>query len=331
MVESSPHVAADKLRHRKVSMKRKKALFVYNPYAGTQQIKTKLSDILQIFTNAGWETTCLPTAGTGDARIYVRDRGEGFESIICSGGDGTLEEAVSGLLDGARYEGKPLLPLGYIPAGSTNDFGASLGISKEMTEAAQMIVEGNTFRCDIGGFNEEDYFVYVAAFGIFTEVSYDTPQDMKNMLGHAAYVLRGIQSLSSLKTYHVKVEADEVQIEDDFAIGMVTNSRSVGGFRNITGKYVDLDDGLFEATFIKMPRNPVELNQIITSLTSQDLDCPYIYSFKAAHIQVTSQDPVPWTRDGEYGGTHEQVILENKKQAVELYVPAAEEEPQTEG
>ena len=231
-------------------MEKKKILFIYNPKAGKAKIKSNLLDIIDIFTKAGYEVTAYPTQAKGDGMQAVKERRLGYyDMIACSGGDGTLDEVVTGMMQCDRR-----LPIGYVPAGSTNDFARSLQIPRNMIDAARNIVEGKNYGCDIGTFND-DIFVYIAAFGVFTEVSYETRQDMKNVLGHMAYLLEGMRSLSSVKAYKMKVECEELQTEGEFLYGMITNSLSVGGFKNITGKYVQLDDGEFEVTLIKKPSN----------------------------------------------------------------------------
>ena len=210
----------------------KKLLFIYNPRSGKAQIKYKLNDILETFVRAGYEVTVYPTLKTGDAGELVKNRDQDYELIVCSGGDGTLDEVVTGMMQSGRRT-----PIGYIPAGSTNDFAGSLGLPKSMLRAAQVAIEGKDFPCDVGSFND-DIFVYIAAFGIFTDVSYETDQEMKNILGHMAYILEGMKRLPSVRSYPMKVSYKGCTIVDDFIFGMVTNSRSVGGFKDITGKNV---------------------------------------------------------------------------------------------
>ncbi|MDE7259548.1 MAG: YegS/Rv2252/BmrU family lipid kinase, partial [Lachnospiraceae bacterium] len=216
-----------------------KMLFIYNPRAGKAQIRSNLLDIIDIFVKAGYEVTAYPTQAAGDAIKAVKTRHEGYDIVACSGGDGTLDEVVSGMM---QCEEK--LPIGYIPAGSTNDFANSLKIPKSMIKAADVVVGGRNFACDIGAFNN-DTFIYVAAFGIFTDVSYETKQDVKNVLGHAAYLLEGVKRLPSVRSYPLKITCNDQVIEGEFLYGMVTNSYSVGGFRGITGQDILLDDGLF--------------------------------------------------------------------------------------
>lgn len=292
----------------------KKMLFVYNPKAGKEHIKGNLADILDVFAAHSYEITIVPTRKRGDACEVVANRAEDYELVVCSGGDGTLDETVTGMLrSGFRT------PIGYIPAGSTNDFGGSLTLPKNMVKAAETIMQGQNFPCDMGMFNE-DVFVYIAAFGLFTDVSYETDQDMKNVLGHMAYVLEGMKRLPSVRSCHLKITCDDRVIEDDYVFGMVTNSVSVGGFKNITGKNVKLDDGVFEVTLIRKPRNPVELNSIIRSLVSGDMDSDYMDCFRTGLLKVESEEPVSWTLDGENGGSHTCVEIRNLSKAVDIRV-----------
>jgi YegS/Rv2252/BmrU family lipid kinase len=210
-------------------------------------------------------------------------------------------------------------PIGYIPAGSTNDFANSLFMPKGMTEAASMIMEEEPYRCDIGKFNHQT-FAYIAAFGLFTDVSYQTDQDLKNILGHVAYILEGVKRLFDIKSYHLKVTTDEMSVEDDFMFGMISNSRSVGGFKHLTGKNVDMNDGLFEVTLITKPKNPLDLQEILTSILAAEDNTDLIYSFKSAKITIESEEEVPWTLDGEFGGDHKLVEIENRHEALNLYL-----------
>ena len=225
-----------------------------------------------------------------------------------------MDEVVTGMM---MRENKT--PIGYIPAGTTNDFASSLHISKNMLEAADTIVTGTPFSFDIGQFND-DYFVYIAAFGIFTDVSYETKQSMKNILGHMAYILEGTKRLFNIPSYKIKVTHDGETIEDEFIFGMVTNSRSVGGFKRITGENVIFDDGVFEVTLFKTPKNPVELNELIGAVVMRQINSDRIYSFKSGEVRFESVEAIPWTLDGEYGGTHEEVVIKNKNQALQIMV-----------
>lgn len=294
---------------------RKKMMFIFNPYAGKAQIRNKLVDILDIFTKNNYEVTIYPTQRSQDAMEVTRDLPSStYDLVVCSGGDGTLDQVVSGMM---KRDEK--IPIGYIPAGSTNDFANSLKIPKNMLKAAEVAVGGDYFLSDIGSFNE-DNFVYIAAFGIFTEVSYQTKQEIKNILGHAAYILEGMKRLGSIRSYHMKVECNGEVIEDEFIFGMITNSISVGGFKHMTSRNILLDDGLFEAAFIKKPNNPIELQEIIATLLIEELDTKYIYSYKTDKVVITSQEGVPWTLDGEFGGEHKECVIKNNKQALSIKV-----------
>ncbi len=297
-------------------MEKKKMLFIYNPKAGKEKIRNRMLDIIDIFARADFEVTVYPTLARGDGIKAVAERKpDYYDMIACSGGDGTLDEVVTGMM---RCEKR--LPIGYVPAGTTNDFASSLKIPKNMTEAARTIVEGKDFACDVGGFND-DIFVYIAAFGMFTDVSYETPQDVKNVLGHMAYLLEGVKRLSNIKSYHLRVECEDQIIEGDFIFGMITNSLSVGGFKRITGKYVQLDDGEFEITLIKMPSNPVELNTIMAALINRNINTDLMYCFKASRLTIASKEEIAWTLDGEFGGKHRDVTIQNYKQALTIRVP----------
>lgn len=300
----------------------KRMLFVYNPNAGKGLLKAKLSDVLDIFVKAGYEVVVYPTQSYKDAYYKVKHMEDGYDRIVCSGGDGTLDEVVTGMM---KRDKKHRIPIGYIPTGTTNDFASSLHISRDILEAADTTVHGEPFACDVGKFNK-DIFVYIAAFGLFTDVSYQTDQKLKNALGHAAYVLEGAKRLSNIPSYHIKVTNGNQVIEDDFMIGMVSNSKSVAGFRNIMGKEVKFNDGEFEVTLIKRPKNVVELNEIIAALLIESFDTKYMYTFKSGDLILESDEEIPWTLDGEFGGQHDKVRIVNKQQALEIMVHSENDE-----
>lgn len=293
----------------------KKMLFIYNPKAGKGQIKNKLAEILDIFTKGGYEITVYPTQAHLDALNVVKEKSASYDLLVCSGGDGTLDEVVSGMMMCQKK-----IPIGYLPTGSTNDFANSLKISKNIIKAAQTVVDGQPFPCDIGMFNGNS-FVYIAAFGIFTDVSYQTKQEMKNVLGHLAYVLEGMKRLATVKSYWMHVEHDGVIIEDEFIYGMITNSISVGGFKNLTDPNVLLNDGLFEVTLIKRPKTAFELQEIIAALLLEEVNTEYMLSFKTSKLKILSSDWISWTLDGEFGGEHNNLIIENNHEAISFIIP----------
>lgn len=293
---------------------KKKLLFIFNPCSGKGQIKNKLMEVIDIMVKAGYEVTVHSTQEREDAMQKVKNEAKNYDLVICSGGDGTLDEAVTGMMQSEKK-----VPLGYIPAGSTNDFANSLKIPKDIVKAAHVAVEGRKFPVDVGYFNG-DSFIYIAAFGLFTDVSYQTSQELKNVLGHAAYILEGAKRLHNITSYKMRVEYDGNIIEDEFAYGMITNSVSVGGFKKLTGKNVLLDDGLFEVTLIRMPKNPVEWNEILGCLANLKDDSELIYTFKTDCVKFLPEDVIPWTLDGEFGGEHKNVIVKNVHQALEIMV-----------
>lgn len=297
-------------------MSERKLLFIFNPKSGMGLIKNHLVDIVDLMIKAGFETTIYTTQEQGDATRKIIECGEDYDRIICSGGDGTLDEVVTGMRQKHLH-----IPLGYIPAGSTNDFAKSLGIPHDMVKAAQIAVGDTMFSCDVGQFND-DTFVYIAGFGLFTKISYETPQSLKNILGHAAYLLSAAQSLASIPNHMLQIKLNDEVIEGRFIYGMVTNSISVGGFKGLTGKDIRLDDGEFEVTLIKYPTNPIELNEIIAYLTGILSDSHMVYSRKSKNIHIRSRESVPWTLDGEFGGEHWDVAITNHQRKVKFLVDA---------
>ena len=297
-------------------MEKKKLIFIYNPKSGKGLIRNYIDDIVNLFSGYGFEVSVYPTRRQMDAYEQVPVLAPDYDLLVASGGDGTLDECVSGMMNSEKK-----IPIGYIPTGSTNDFAQSLKIPKNLMRAAEIAVTGKQFPCDVGLFNS-GYFIYVAAFGLFSDVSYQTNQNMKNVLGHVAYLLEGAKRLYDIPSYPLKIKVNDDVLEGEFVYGMITNSISVGGMKNMIGKDIQLDDGLFEVTLIRMPQNPIQLNDILTTLLMPiDRKSRYIYTCKTSRIEITSEDYVPWTLDGEFGGNHKSVIIENLHQAVTLIVP----------
>lgn len=288
---------------------KKKILFLINPHAGKSEIRNYLLDIIDLFTKKCFSVT---TRTTHPSENNLKEDDEQYDLIVCCGGDGTLNQAVNEYM---KLKSRPLF--GYIPGGTVNDFAASLGLSRNPLEAAEEIMNGSVFACDIGLFNEK-YFTYVAAFGAFTEVSYQTPQQAKNILGRIAYILEGIKQLPNIKSYHILVEHSGGSIEDDFTFGMITNSSSVGGFQINNKKDIFMDDGLFEVTLVKSAKNLIERQMIINSLLHQEADSNFIYTFKTDKLHIVSETDIPWTLDGEFGGSLREVCITNKNRALNI-------------
>ena len=291
-------------------------LFIYNPTSGTGQAKNALAPVLDVFTKAGWITTSYPTQCKGDAARTARDLGEKFDRVICAGGDGTLSEVVSGLLEAET----PPPPLGYIPFGSTNDCATTLRLPRKPREAALVAAgTGVAVPIDVGRLNGRP-FIYVAAFGAFTKVAYDTPQELKNTFGHLAYVFAGIASLPTIAPYHIRVEYDGQTLEDDFYFGMVSNSQSIGGIRPPKAERVVLDDGLFEVTLVKKPLSLADLTdglQALVNLSPADRS-GVLVQFQASRLTFTCDQPIPWTIDGEFGGSQLVSQVVNCQKALQI-------------
>ena len=290
----------------------KKMLFVMNPYSGMRRAARYLADIIGMFNRDGYEVITHMTGGQGDAEEVVRNGANGVDLVVCCGGDGTFNETVSGILKcGAD------VPVGYIPAGSTNDFASSMNLSTNVLQAAKEILDGEPVSYDIGKFGDR-YFSYVASFGAFTKASYNTPQSIKNALGHTAYVLEGITELSQIRKEHVRMEIDGQVIEDDFLFGAISNSTSVGGILTLDPKQVDMADGKLEILLVRAPQDLLELSECILAVQMQVYNCAMITFRSAEKIKVYADPYMPWTLDGEREEGHSVVDVENVHHAIRL-------------
>ncbi len=291
----------------------KRLLLIVNPCSGQKKANKLLLDIVNIFNRAGYLVQTYITACAGDGERAVLQYGDQADLVVCCGGDGTFNEVLSGVLKSSRQ-----LPVGYIPAGSTNDFAVSLGLSTKLLEAAQDIVEGTPQWLDVGCFGGR-YFSYVASFGAFTRASYATPQSMKNILGHAAYVLSGIQELSQLKSYPVRVELEDGQvIEDNFIFGAVSNSTSVGGVLTLDKNRVDMADGLFEVLLVRAPKDLMALGECVRALQQKTYDCAMLTFVSSSRVTVSAPETMGWTLDGEQEAGHSQVQAECLHHAIQV-------------
>ncbi len=281
----------------------KKLLLIINPVSGKRMILRHIPSIISIFMNAGYIVTVMVTSAKGDATEFTAKYGPDYDLICCTGGDGTLNETINGLVKGNVNR-----PLSYIPCGSTNDFANSHCLSTDILEAARNAANGKVIDYDIGRFGNH-YFTYVAAFGAFSWLSYTTDQHMKNLLGHTAYILDGIKDLSKIKPIHLKMTTDGIIHEGDYIFGAVSNSTSIAGTITLPLQSVDTCDGIFEVLLIRMPKNLSELDSAIRSILSMDYSSPQIDFFHAKDIFVENPEGLEWSLDGECSGFYNSVHI----------------------
>ena len=294
----------------------KKMLFIMNPYAGQRKGCANLAGVLEIFNRAGYEVTVYMTAGPGDGEAYVRQHAANADVVVCCGGDGTFNETISGILG----EGLSV-PVGYIPAGSTNDFAASLGISTDNLQAAHDIVEGTVRKVDVGLFGQR-YFSYVASFGAFTRASYATPQSLKNVLGHAAYVLSGIAEITQIKAEEVCIELPDGSIlNGPFLFGTISNSTSVGGILTLSHDRVDMSDGKLEIMLVRAPNNLTEVGELIAAMQNQTYNCSMMTFLSTDSLKLTAKESMAWTLDGEQQDGVSEVEVRCVRHALNVLLP----------
>lgn len=292
-------------------IQKKKLLLLLNPYSGQKKANRYIVNIVSLFTQAGFDCMFHVTQSAGDATLYVTDNAFDYDLIVCIGGDGTLNEVIAGLMLSNND-----VPIGYIPSGTTNDFANSLNISKNVMQAARDILNGTPKYYDIGSFNDK-YFSYIASFGAFSKTSYDTPQTLKNSLGHLAYLMESIKEFP-LKPVHAKVTVNGDVYEDNYIFAAVSNSTSVGGILNLYSKHVDMSDGLLEVMLIKNPENTTEFSQILWALTTQQYDCEPIKFISSDSVIIETAPEVNWTLDGEFSKGNDIIEIKNIHNAIQI-------------
>lgn len=290
----------------------KKLLLILNPCSGQKKANRYIINIISLFNSKGYDCNVHITRYSGDATEYVKNNASGLDLVVCIGGDGTLNEVITGLISGGHD-----VPIGYIPSGSTNDFANSLGMSKNVMQAARDILSGTPTVYDVGSFNDR-YFSYVASFGAFTKVSYDTPQSLKNSFGHFAYVMEGIKELPVIKPIHAKITANGKVYEDDYIFGAISNSTSVAGVINLDPERVDFRDGLLEVLLIKSLVTPMELSNVARAFTLKQYDNETVRFFSAGNIDIEISPTVNWTLDGEYEPGSSKISIKNIKHAIKI-------------
>lgn len=296
----------------------KKLLLLANFHSGKGIIKSNLADMIDYYNSKGFEVTVHTSQYSGHITDIVEKTGSLYDNIICCGGDGTLNETINGMMS---LDKRPLL--GYIPCGSTNDFANSIGIPTIVEDSYKTAVDGNPFTIDIGNINGK-HFSYVAGFGLFTNISYETPQTIKNILGYQAYIITGLKEITNIKTYPIKIAYDNGIIEDDIMIGLISNSNSIAGLKILFENYANLNDGLFEVLLVKKPKNISLLKNIVNCLVEKNFDNDMFYSFKTNKLVIESSDYIKWTVDGEYSGDYNHAEIKVIPGAVDILIDKTE-------
>lgn len=283
----------------------KRMMLIINPVSGRRTSLRYLPDIIRIFNENSYAVTVFPTGRKGDAVEFMRMYSKEYDTVVCIGGDGTLNETITGLLSADSFT-----PIGYIPSGSTNDFAACHGIPSDMLEAARNIAEGRTRIIDIGRFGSE-YFTYVAAFGMFSWLSYTTPQNMKNVLGHSAYIIDAVKDLPKIKPQHLKLKVDGAEYEGDYIFGAVCNSTSVAGTISLPKNVVDTSDGKFEVLLVHEPRTIIDFQNLLSGVFSHNYSSPFLDFFQADSLDIECAADLEWSLDGERGGCTSKINVQN--------------------
>ena len=289
-------------------------MLIVNPVAGRGGYSLNFGEAMRVFSYGGYSVTLYFTKGKNDATRFAEENGADYDVVTCVGGDGTLSEVLSGLM---KLDNPP--PVGYIPMGTANDVATTLHIPKNDTVgAANLILNGEPHPYDVGGFGDDGYFAYIAGFGAFTNVSYSTPQDQKNMLGHLAYVLQGMAELPNIETVRTRVEFDDGVIETDLVYGSMSNSTSVAGIVKLKESMVSLGDGYSELVLVKDPKDMNGFGEILSSVLSGRFDGDKLIILHTKKAKFSFDHPVAWTRDGEDGGRHQEITLVNYHRPVQL-------------
>lgn len=297
-------------------MKPKKLLLIVNPVAGKIKISAAFFDIVKVFSDGGFSVNVHMTSRRGEAAEIAENMGGDYDIVVFCGGDGTLNEGVSGLLRGGHRT-----PIGYIPCGTTNDFAASLGLERENYKtAAENIVRGRTYSIDIGAFDSDRYFNYIASFGAFTDTSYNVPQTAKNILGHLAYVMEGLKTLPNIRSIHSKIKLDDVELEDDYLFAAISNTTSIGGLLKIDSEKVDFSDGVFEVMLVRYPRSALEISRAILAIQTGKYEDCCVEFYHTSKAVFEMDEAVSWALDGECGQAGKHVEITVLNQAVNIII-----------
>lgn len=293
-----------------------KVLLIINPCSGKQKIHAQLLNIIQILNNANYEVQVEITKYHNHAIELAQNSDK--DIIICAGGDGTLNQVITGLI-----KGKKNTPVGYIPAGSTNDFSSAFNIDSNLLVATNNIIKKRPHNLDIGQFFDQNsleisYFSYIASFGLFTSVSYQTPQEIKNVFGHTAYVFEGMKDLANIKSYDVSIDTGEKKIKGEYIFGAVMNTTTIGGVVHINTD-VDMSDGLFEVVLVKMPNSISDLIDIFNGISSSNFSGKMFEFIKTPKVKFHFKENISWSLDGEKKESGKNVTIENLNKRIVIY------------
>ena len=294
----------------------KPLLIIMNPCSGTRQGPRMLAELISYYQTQGYQCTVMMTQKSGDATEFARTYGGQYPLVITVGGDGTFNEVACGLIGGGHTT-----PIGYLPAGSTNDFANTLSLSPDLMTAAKDTMTGTVQVLDAGTFNER-MFTYVASFGAFTRVSYATPQQFKNTMGHLAYILEGVMEVPTLRSVEMTIETDNEVLEGDYIFGAISNSTSIGGLLKLDPGTVDMNDGKLELLLIRNPQTPIELGQILLALNTRDYaSCNCIRFMSTKTVRIKARNGLMWSLDGEGVTAERETIITNLHNALRVVVP----------
>lgn len=298
-------------------MDRKKLLLIVNPCSGKKRYNDDLLEVNYSFSKLGFDVTVLNTGKRGDATDFAKRFANDYDIVVCRGGDGTFCEMLSGIM---QLKHKP--PVGFLPAGTTNDLAGTLGLPIKPAKTAELIAESNPLPLDIGCIDGK-YFTYVASFGALTECSYATPQSLKNKFGRLAYFMEGAKEIKDIHSIPLRIVVDGEVFEDEYVFGAVSNSRVVGGVINLDRSLVNLSDGKYEVVFAKNPGTARGWFDMMTSVLKKNFDKRYITVLQGSSVQIKTLDgqPLPWTLDGEYGGDSNDVDIKITKHAFTMFRP----------
>lgn len=294
-------------------MNRKKVLVLINPNSGKKNSKESVLDALNVFSANNYQMEIYLSQKPMDVTCYIEENGERFDVVAVFGGDGTLNEATNGLM---KLKHKPVIS--YFPTGTMNDFGTNFGLTNDMKQCANIACVGHIESFDVGKMNSR-YFNYVAGFGAFCNVSYETKQELKKQIGNMAYIIKALHEIPNLHPYHVKTKLDGKVFEKDLMFGLIINGNRVAGFEMVEQADNTFKDGLFDIILVEHTPNPLELYNYPLGVLHPELNMKYVERYQAKSIIIESQEKLAWTLDGEEGEETLVARVENISQALQIY------------